>query len=300
MKEVNVPDIYCHTEKIYRLFKQEDMEGIIGFGFLRYYGDYPANYNGVYNGGYAGVYVLKGSGSFVDHNGKRFKLYPGAFFQRITGLKHTMKVDKKQCWVEAFMGIRNNNTDSEASNKLKWNGNRFIDIMLNLGVLDLEKPVIYPGINLDLLHELDLCIRDLKIARLNELPGFQMRALNILETIKKLTVSDNPEEEENRFLRKACAILDEKICDRTPLPELLSKTGISYSRLRALFRKELGISPGDYRIRQRIDYACKLLSEADNSVKETARILNYPDQFNFSAQFKKITGMTPAEFKRRH
>jgi len=105
--------------------------------------------------------------------------------------------------------------------------------------------------------------------------------------------------QEDRFwggiVRKAAQELREHLADSLPLRELARRHHVSYPSFRRAFRRIMNVSPGEYRIRQRIDAACALLP--DHPVKEVADLLGYCDPFTFSLQFKKFTGMPPSEFR---
>lgn len=74
-----------------------------------------------------------------------------------------------------------------------------------------------------------------------------------------------------------------------------------YSRehLIRLFRKYKKATPHEYIIRNRINAAMKILETSGASIGEVAEELGYGDRFSFSKQFKKITGLTPSEYRRK-
>ena len=57
------------------------------------------------------------------------------------------------------------------------------------------------------------------------------------------------------------------------------------------------MSPGDYRIEKRVEFARQMLSSGMTQI-EIADVLNYSDVYAFSRQFKQRTGFTPGEFLR--
>lgn len=68
---------------------------------------------------------------------------------------------------------------------------------------------------------------------------------------------------------------------------------ISPSRLRHLFREQVGIPIHKYEVMLRLERVKLLLRTTDCSVKETARMLGFMDMSNFSHMFKKAYGVTP-------
>ena len=60
------------------------------------------------------------------------------------------------------------------------------------------------------------------------------------------------------------------------------------------FPGEYGVSPHQYRQRYLMQRACTLLLNRRLSVKETAAMLGFCDEFHFSRLFKKVTGRPPS------
>ncbi len=99
------------------------------------------------------------------------------------------------------------------------------------------------------------------------------------------------------LLKRAGAILENRVESSTPIPELLAPLGVPYDHLRKAFAEYYGLSPAQYQIRARITAACKWLEKF--SVAEVAERLGYADPFAFSKQFKRATGMSPRIFKNK-
>jgi AraC-like DNA-binding protein len=74
---------------------------------------------------------------------------------------------------------------------------------------------------------------------------------------------------------------------------------MGYESFRKEFRARMGVSPGDYRIRRRIDRARELLTSTTQSVKEIAYELGYPNPSVFSLQFKREVGRSPEHYRSR-
>ena len=74
---------------------------------------------------------------------------------------------------------------------------------------------------------------------------------------------------------------------------------VSESTLRTSFLRETGITMGQYIGTQIVNQAKKLLEQTSRSIGEISATLGYCDQFYFSRQFKKETGMTPSAYRRK-
>ncbi len=79
--------------------------------------------------------------------------------------------------------------------------------------------------------------------------------------------------------------------------ELAQLSGMSESHFSRQFKAAMGTSPIDWLRRERINQAKRRLIESDDPVKEIARQAGYHDQFFFSKDFKRMTKLTPTQFR---
>lgn len=70
----------------------------------------------------------------------------------------------------------------------------------------------------------------------------------------------------------------------------------SESKLNKVFKQYVGIGPGAYFRRLRIQKAVELYQQGIRSWTEVSHIVGYADLPSFSKAFKKITGTTPNSF----
>ena len=77
---------------------------------------------------------------------------------------------------------------------------------------------------------------------------------------------------------------------------LASICEISEVYLRKLFMSRFGVSPKEYIIHKRMDYACRLLSSGQFEVSEVALLCGYTDPCHFSREFKKSFGISPKNY----
>ncbi len=74
-------------------------------------------------------------------------------------------------------------------------------------------------------------------------------------------------------------------------------SGVSPSRLQALFREVTGYPPLDYLRRLRVEEARRLLADSRLSVKEIAARTGFRDTSHFSKVFRRVDGLSPAHFR---
>ncbi|MDH2925765.1 phosphoenolpyruvate hydrolase family protein [Lonepinella koalarum] len=83
------------------------------------------------------------------------------------------------------------------------------------------------------------------------------------------------------------------------LSELALLLYISPSYLSIKFKKDTGISFIDYLVSYRINKAKELLKSTNISCKEIAQAVGYVDDIQFSKMFKKKTGITAIQYRKR-
>ena len=82
------------------------------------------------------------------------------------------------------------------------------------------------------------------------------------------------------------------------LSELISsKFNKEYSQLSKLFSATTGMTIEHFAILQKIEKVKELLIYDELNLKEIAYQLGYSSSAHLSAQFKKVSGLTPSEFK---
>lgn len=81
--------------------------------------------------------------------------------------------------------------------------------------------------------------------------------------------------------------------------EAATAVGLSTTQFHALFRRETGFTPGDWRNRERIRQARQLLRHTDLSVTRVAMRCGFTSSQYFATCFKKITGLTPSQYRPR-
>ena len=78
--------------------------------------------------------------------------------------------------------------------------------------------------------------------------------------------------------------------------ELSELCHISEVYFRKIFMNRFGVSPKEYIIQKRIEYAKQLLATGQFSVKETAELCGYSEPCQFSREFAKRVGRSPKNY----
>lgn len=274
------PSLY-KSEPFYRHFDSDYRSDIFGCGFLNKRSASCTEADLVF-GHYAAVLVLDGHGVHVDENGIRTEVSAGCLIQRIPGKVQSLLIDPDGRWLEFFICI---SRDLHAA-------------LVRMKLCDDRQNVLHPGVGPALL---DGCLR---------LQGLMHEcdptdALKLVPDALKLLLQwfDAHREHfsgdgERMLMRQACALLADRNGTERSIRETADALGIGYESFRKRFRATMGLSPGSYAIRVRMDRAKLMLTEPGREIKEIALLLGFPDVSSFSRQFRKMVGVPPGAYRK--
>jgi transcriptional regulator GlxA family with amidase domain len=101
-------------------------------------------------------------------------------------------------------------------------------------------------------------------------------------------------------VRKVTSLMTRKLHQEFNLAEVAQTMNLSASRLRHIFKKEIGLSPRQYLKAQRIERARQLLEITYFNVKEIMIRVGIKDQSHFTKDFKSLYGLSPALYRKQH
>lgn len=86
--------------------------------------------------------------------------------------------------------------------------------------------------------------------------------------------------------------------EKMTVPQIAARAGVSPEYLTEQFKKETGTCLKVFIEQARTEEAKRLLQSTDKTILEITLMLNYHDQSHFIRSFKKVTGITPAAFRK--
>ena len=120
----------------------------------------------------------------------------------------------------------------------------------------------------------------------------------ICEAMKQRGVDTWKNEAYSLLVKRAIEYIDKHLTSGLSASTISAELFVSESRLRKIFRAEVGIAIGKY-INDRIMSAAELqLRYSDSSVKDISESLGFCDQFYFSRMFSKQYGLSPAAYRK--
>lgn len=93
------------------------------------------------------------------------------------------------------------------------------------------------------------------------------------------------------------AYIDNNYTRDITVGDLAKKYAVNPDYLSALFKQETGKNIIRYHTEIRIERACRLLAETQARISDISYSLGYNDRQYFNRVFKKITGMTPSDYR---
>ena len=128
-------------------------------------------------------------------------------------------------------------------------------------------------------------------------------ALNALEETLLWCDTQNPHSEQARLDPRVHQVMDHLVrCQADPvsLSELGLLTGLSPSRLSHLFRAQVGLTPQQFHEGQRLRRAAQLLELTSRPIAVIAAEVGYENPFYFTLRFKKHSGLSPRDYRKKH
>jgi AraC family transcriptional regulator len=100
-------------------------------------------------------------------------------------------------------------------------------------------------------------------------------------------------------LRRAIERLRSDSDEDVSLAALACDAGLSRFHFCRAFKESTGLSPHAWLRQRRLEQAMNMLRDSDDSIVSIAAALGYSSQTAFAAAFRKLTGETPSDWRRR-
>ncbi|PCJ56797.1 MAG: hypothetical protein COA79_17745 [Planctomycetota bacterium] len=127
---------------------------------------------------------------------------------------------------------------------------------------------------------------------------FYSTITNIL--IQVINNSNDPKDQKFSIdIQNTIKYIEENAQEQLSIESLANLVNLSPSRFKAKFKSELGMPPGEFITRKKIDYAKELLSKGSLTITDISYKLNFSNSQYFSSVFKKYTQQTPTEFQKQ-
>jgi AraC family transcriptional regulator len=99
-------------------------------------------------------------------------------------------------------------------------------------------------------------------------------------------------------LQRALDFIHDNLGSELSVAQIAAAAYLSQYHFARLFKLAVGVAPHQYIVSQRIHKARLLLSSPELSVEEISWRVGFSSQSHFTAQFRRLTGMSPGEYRR--
>lgn len=222
---------------------------------------------------------------------------------------------------EGFVVVGESTDGSEAVKKI-------IELQPDLVFVDVRMPGIgglevlrivhesYPNINFAMVSGHNEFVYAQEAMRLGALdyclkPFSRTEIHRVLRRVKEIVATRNngtsKAENENKpvvntrneTLKKILAYIHENYTKNLTIEQIAKSYSLNQNYISQLFKRETGKTFTEYIMELRIRYANELLRSTNLPISEIAELSGYPDYFYFARVYKKVTGITPSQFRQK-
>jgi AraC family transcriptional regulator len=101
-----------------------------------------------------------------------------------------------------------------------------------------------------------------------------------------------------RQMRRVLDYIDAHLTDELGLVELATIAGLSLNHFGEAFKTSVGKSPHRFVMERRVQHAMELLRGGEGSIAEIAHTAGFSSQNRLTENFRRVTGLTPGQFRR--
>ncbi len=230
---------------------------------------------------YSLVYVVQGQGTYIDEHQKSHLLKSGSLFQRRPERKHSTITNPACPWKEYYIDF----------NK------EFYEHLFAIGLIEKDIAVYQVTSDRSISADFENLIEQLNQSIASRLPDIVLNFLSVFRNLINQSNISKSNEDLNDMIERSCIEFNRFFDKRIDLKEYCNTNGWGYESFRKAFKNKIGISPGKYIIRRRMDQACRILRSTNLRISEISEILGYKSQYEFSNQFKAQFDVFPKHFR---
>jgi len=229
------------------------------------------------------IYIIEGDGSISHSNGISEVVGPGDVIQQLPGKSGSLNFTSN-CSEQVVLTLPE----------------IFYNLYSRKTVNGSDSTVFHIGLHADLVVKFKKLQRDIKEWATPKIFKIIEKSIKLIGEIQAIRLIVNADHQSDPFWITVRKDLCRDLKSRFSLPDFAEKFSMSYSSFRQGFTKHVGMPPGVFHIKQRIEQVKMLLAGTQLSLKDIAKRFNYPDLPSFTKQFKKITGLTPGNYIKHH
>lgn len=125
---------------------------------------------------------------------------------------------------------------------------------------------------------------------------FLSKLISLCPKDSQLSPSTSSSEE---YVKTAIEYIEKNYGNHISVNQISDYIGIDRTYFSHIFKNIISQTPIEYIVKTRIDKACLLLKNPILTIAEVSNSVGYADQFVFSKQFKRVTGISPSQYRKQ-
>ncbi len=227
-------------------------------------------------------YVIKGKG-YYSVNDRKYTIEANHGFLIRPGELTFYQADERDPWTYLWIGFDGN----KAKTYLKY-----------VGMGDNDYTFACPDSN-QLTEYLEQMLKHDTLGHYNEL-SLQGLLFLFFATLAKSAAIPYEEdvETDNLYISKAIEYIHKNYQNPILVTDIANYVSLSRTYLTTLFQQTLHLSPQQFLLKFRITKASELLLNTELAIQTVANSCGYHDPLAFSKAFKKVTGLSPSNYRK--
>jgi AraC-like DNA-binding protein len=228
---------------------------------------------------YAMLYLVQGRATYVDARHRSIPIQAGDIWQRLPNVVHSVFCHDDCVWHHVAVPAA-------------------VIPLLEVAGIDTIKPIVFHiGLHKHLIRRYEQVQRRLHEGIQSQLPYCMMAMQQLMVDLHLMAKS--PGNNSDDWLDHARELLANDIDERLATEVIAEQLGLTYASFRKKFTQVTGTSPGQYRIRLRLQQAQEQLAGSQTPIADIAQNLGYPDVYSFNTQFTRHIGMPPGQYRKQ-
>ena len=245
-------------------------------------------------------YVMEGKFEWII-NEQHHILYPGDLALILPGVSFGGEKDFLNIGTLSWVHLHAAKADTEKDMLLgPWSSLSSVESRAISKILLLSKTAV-----LSRLKEAGSLLHNMQQELFHQEIGYCTRVNQLIDELfiliaRQLTRQNNSHRDFPKTFMKLEETLRENLAHQWTVEEMAALVGLGTTAFTEKVKNFTGFSPLNYLINIRISEAIKLLKRADVNVTDIALDIGFYSSQHFSTTFKKLTGYTPSEFRKKN
>ena len=229
------------------------------------------------------IYCVEGKG-YISIAKKKYELLPNTYFIIPKGVPHHYGTSSSDPWSIYWVHFSGDNSGFLYSRFTR-------DTVADVQVIPYDDARNHLFNQIFSLLESNYSVRNMELVN-----------IKLLEYISSFVYHEEmyPSDYAKDQISNSIEFMKQNLHQNFSIQELAARLNYSVSHYSDLFKKKTGVSPIHFFIQLKIQKSCQYLYFTDMHIKEICAKIGFDDPYYFSRMFKKLMGLSPANYRSNH